>query len=362
MSGGTYDGSPQGSLTVANHGIAYDGARSDRWSWNRIGPVELVGGRDYTLKLWAGGLGFALDKIIITKDSNCTGSGKACLENSGKGPAQTQGRTRDACCPCDPRYGQRIQAGVVGCDPDGCDNTGDDLWDDEQPIRASKEAVKRFVGRLDPALDQVAYVYYSSPDSHTGIGSQLYCQRKLGSNCNDFDVVLDAIDATRADGSTSMGDGMRLGIYTLRTGPCTGSNPGKPCGRAGAAHIMILMTDGVANAWFTGCSSSYEAEYGKCYGSARSSYGAAAFDALWPPASNTSDEDKAKDYVIYQAMQARDNGIIIYTISLGVTADFEIMQEVADMTKGEHFYAPDTDSLNYIFDTIFDRIFLRLIK
>ncbi len=367
LAGGTYDGSPLGSVSATSYGAAYDGAVNSGWNdlseWSKIGPVDLTGDHDYTLKLWAGGLGFALDKIIITRDPECnTNSGHACAKNSNKGPAQTQGRTRDACNPCDPRYGQRIEAGVVGCAPEGCDNTGDDLWDDEQPVRAAKEAVKRFVERLDPALDQIAYVYYSTADSHTDIGSQLYCQRKLGSNCKDFDQVLDAIDATFSEGSTSIGDGMRLGIYTLQTGSCTGSNPGKPCGRAGAAHIMILMTDGVANDWFTSCSSSYEAEYGKCYDSARNSYGQAAFDALWPPSSNATDEDKAKDYVIYQAMRARDNGIIIYTISLGVTADFEIMQEVADMTKGEHFYAPDTDALDHIFNTIFDRIFLRLIK
>jgi hypothetical protein len=331
------NGSPQGSETVDYYGIGYDGARGDRWTWNRIGPVYLTGGHDYELNLWVGGLGFCLDKIIITRDSNCTSYGHACRNNSYKGPDQTRGRTEDACDPCDPRY--------VG--KEGCYNTGDDLWDDEQPVRAAKEAVKRFVGRLNPEFDQVSYVHYSSPNTtDTAIGSHLYCQKKLGDACQNFDAVLDAIEGTQAGGNTSMGDGMRLGTYTLSTGfTLAECQSGDPCGRPRAAHIMIVMTDGVANDYM-----SYH------YNSARDSYGHAAFDALWP------DGGGAKDYVIYQAVQARDNGIVIYAISLGVTADFAIMQEVADITNGEHFYAPDTDQLDYIFDTIFERIFLRLIS
>ncbi len=321
---GVLDGSTivdSGSKTVSDYGIAYDGARGNRWSWNRIGPIALSGGHDYTLRLWVGGLGFCVDKIIITRDSGCTGSGHACRKNNWKGPDQTPGRTGDACDPSDPLY-----------------DVNDDLYDDEQPIRAAKEAVKRFVSRLNPELDQIAYVHYSSADSSsTRIASHLYCQKRLGDACQNFDYILQQIEDTQAGGSTAMADGMRLGIYTLRTdfstAQCQSGN--YPCGRPRAAHIMILMTDGEANDYTSYCNSVPD---------------------LWP------DGGRAKDCVIYYAQQARDNGIVIYAISLGVGADFNIMQEVADITGGEHFYAPDTSALDYIFDQIFERIFLRLIS
>jgi hypothetical protein len=104
---------------------------------------------------------------------------------------------------------------------------------------------------------------------------------------------------------------------------------------------MILMTDGEANQ--TPNSQCHEQD-------------------LWPH--NTGDEgiDHAKDCVVYYAQEARDNAIVIYTISLGWSADRELMEYVAELTGGLHYWAPTPDSLDAIFDDLYERIFIRLVK
>ncbi len=82
----------------------------------------------------------------------------------------------------------------------------------------------------------------------------------------------------------------------------------------------------------------------------------------WPD-TGTEHIDRAAECVIYYADQARRGqpSIMIFTISLGQSADRELMAHVAQMTGGWHRYAPNTDALNEIFDELYERIFLRLI-
>jgi Mg-chelatase subunit ChlD len=140
-------------------------------------------------------------------------------------------------------------------------------------------------------------------------------------------TVLYALDRTRAGGNTNIADGIRLGIQVLNTVP-------PHYGRPGAAHIMVLMTDGEAN----------EQPNSVCDD-----------EDLWP------DGGGAKDCVLYYARQARDNAIIIYTIGLGESADRELMAAVAELTGGFYRGADNREELDKIFDELFERIFLRLI-
>ena len=59
--------------------------------------------------------------------------------------------------------------------------------------------------------------------------------------------------------------------------------------------------------------------------------------------------------------RSRDSAIVVYTISLGWSADRELMEHVADLTGGFHRWAPTSDKLDQIFDELYERIFLRLI-
>ena len=65
---------------------------------------------------------------------------------------------------------------------------------------------------------------------------------------------------------------------------------------------------------------------------------------------------------MYYAQDAVNNGIVIYTISLGWSADRELMEAVAEMTGGYHRWAPTPVRLDEIFDELYERIFIRLVK
>jgi len=317
-------------------GAYYDGARNDRWEWRRLSQGEngdqgdavyLLAG-NHTLHLWAGGAGFDADRFVITTDSDSS------LPSSIQSMPPNDGRTDWACSPCDPRFagrpgGQTPPEGPyrpdcnVGGNPD---QRNDAIYDDEQCMRNTLEAAKQFVGWLNPRFDQVGYVPYSS-DAETR--SELQCVRRLGADeCTPqviTDTVLYELDRTRAGGATNTADGMQLGTDVLST---EGSHYGRP----GAAHAMILMTDGEAN----------QQPNDYCDD-----------EDLWP------DGEGAKDCVVYYAREARDRGVVIYTISLGWSADRELMTYVAELTGGYHRWAPTSDRLDELFKELYERIFLR---
>jgi len=368
------DGSPMGREDHFTKGPYYNGASSGSWDWERLGrgadggngdAVTLSAGQ-HTFNLWAGGAGFDVDRIMITTDDEDYDDGD---DDDSELPLKTaspnNGRTNWACNPCDPRFAGR---------PGGHSSTGDepyyrpdcqvdmrfdDIYDDEQPIRDALESAKRFVALLNPRFDQVGYVSY---DTHADTRNQLECVRRRGPqdlthpncnpdwrnpggepprdpDCNCFsgvltDTVLYELDHTYAGGSTNIGDAINHGIDVLKT---TGNHYGRP----GGAHVMILMTDGEAN----------QTPNSQCYA-----------EDLWPHNTGNTSNDRAKDCVVYYAQQARDNAIVVYTISLGWSADRELMEHVADITGGYHRWAPTPDRLDEIFDELYERIFIRLVK
>ena len=333
------NGTPMVTGITPNHGPYNDGADANLWVWTRVLQLDdLNVDQTYTLNFWAAGPGFSLDKIVITNDS------RPDLNHSphplvDRGPDETHGRSDWACMGAeDPRFSP-IDS-----------ETGDldDLYDDFQPIRAAKEAAKNFVRRLNPELDQIGYVWYSSSSE---IEKELYCL-KQGLGCSDFENVVAIVESTSAEGSTNIADAMWDGIRVLTTGREPDLNPsgiGFPpkepsaqhYGRPSAAHILILMTDGQATRYPT-----LPAGYGNCYS-----------DELWPDQPDeTSDERRARECVVWFALQARDENVVIYTIGLGAQADSELLSHVADVTAGLYFYA-SMEQLDEIFESLYERVF-----
>jgi hypothetical protein len=336
-------------------GTGYDGANNN-WGWRKInddGPLYLSQGVNYTLNIWAGGAEIALDRIVITSNPSGYSYQGPLQENSGKGRAVwANGRSGWVCNPCDARFGgypsdhadrpagfspTDFVSYYPACDTgpvDSRDRREDFIYDDEQPMRAAIEAAKMFVrDLLDPKVDQVGYVRYSSGSE---IASELQCVRRLGKdNCTEDVIeatVVDELNSTRAGGSTSIGGGMLDGLAVLST-------RSGHYGRPGATHVMIVMTDGVANV-----TPNYT-----CYSDP---------DRQWLDGSGT----RAQDCVIYYAHEARDSNVIVYTITLGVSADFELMQAVADLTGGVHRNADRPEKLPAIFEELYELMYLRLIK
>ncbi|HOT91698.1 MAG TPA: VWA domain-containing protein [Anaerolineae bacterium] len=339
------------SFTGASN--TYNGANSGDWRWVRLGSLgTLMAGSSHTLHLWAGSSGFDVDRIIVTTDSrtpqNAQNADTAFATQVLNSSALDNNRTGSACDPCDARFGG-YPGGPGGNQPPHCVLPGfppeapqnyrytDDIYDDEQPIRGAVEAAKRFVLRMDPQYDQIGLVSYNT---NATIRNELECVRKRGvANCNQSvinNTVIASLDSLHAGGSTNIGQAILFGIQVL-------SHQSGHYGRPGAAHIMILMTDGEAN------------QVGgldpACYA-----------QDFWPHNSGNTSNDQAKDCVVFYARQARDNGIVLFTITLGASADVELMQFIAEMTGGVHRHAPRPEQLDPIFDELYNRIFLRLVE
>jgi hypothetical protein len=320
------DGSPVGWADTDDfnrYGYNEPVVGPNSWHWEELSNDVVLSQGEHTLNVWAGGIGFRLDKIIFTTDP--------FYNPSGEGPDETHGRDPDgyACAQCNPNYGLLVEG--------ECDNRRDDLFDDDQPIRSLKEAAKDFVARLDPRVDQIGVVRYSTTAQ---IGKYLQCVERLGDDCEDFnqafgDVeVLDYIESLNADGGTNIPDGFRRAIDVFADEDSRGT----------AAHIIILMTDGQTNE-VDGLDSA-------CY----------ADQTQWEPDVNQNEQDRSRDCVVYFTHQAKELGYIVYTISLGAQADIDLLQYVADETGGQHYNAPRADDLSAIFQAIADHIFLRLIE
>jgi hypothetical protein len=338
-------------------GFIYNAARSGDWRWVRMGSQYLNAGTTHELNLWAGGVGFAVDRIIITTDSrtpinaanNTSGFTTNVLNNTAN---IDNNRTDRACNTCDERFGGYPNA-PGGNQPPHCVIPGfpedhlsnyrylHDIYDDEQPIRGAKEAAARFVERFDPLYDQVGYVTYSSGAT---IVSELECVRRCSIPANNCTCskermksrVTDRVRASTADGGTNIPHGLRLGIDVL-------SSRSGHFGRPGAAHIMVFMTDGETNT-LSGVDAVCHAQ------------------DYWPHNGSSQDVNRSKDCTVYYARLARNNGIVIYSITLGDGADIELMQYIAELTGGVHRHAPRPEQLDPIFEELYNRIFLRLVE
>ena len=351
------DGDWKGNPGDFEYGGDYRGARNDRWRWRQVGYFDLGSNWNdpitHTLNIWAGGTGFRLDKIVITGASNgqsvlcndqvssCGGNCSNCYSDKGP-PATSGGRDGYACWPCNPLYGRPLE----GSDCEGIWQANPQfgamyvaMFDDQQPLRASKEAVKLFIeppeemeNRLEPKFDQIGFVSYSSSSS---IDSELECIKEDPLGCTDFQKVLGVVELPDADGNTNTGSGLWDGILVLYNGQ-EGTSAENPLfrvldrqhyGRPGTSRFIILLTDGVPTA-----------NPGDC-------------PDLWP--------DGGRDYdcAVYYAEKAREQGIILYTIGLGQAVDEPLLIHMADVANGAYFPAKNKEDLDEIFDHISESLF-----
>ena len=100
----------------------------------------------------------------------------------------------------------------------------------------------------------------------------------------------DTLEAWRYTGWTGTGGALRDAAHYLANSTAA---------RADAVRIVVLMSDGIAN----------------------------------------KPEDNGPQYARDMATYAKNLNVIVYTISLGDDADTDLMQDIADITGGEHFDA-----------------------
>jgi hypothetical protein len=172
-----------------------------------------------------------------------------------------------------------------------------DLWKtSEQPVGSMKDAVGLFTDYLVEmeAEDQVGLSIYTHTNS---VGAIL--EHGLSRNLGQIKTTTQQRQAGHYKPSTNISAGMKIGRDELMQRA-----------RPRAARLMVLMTDGEAN--------------------------------------EPGDSATAKAAVIAEANSAAANKIKILTISLGTGADMSLMQQVADITKGEHFNVPGGSSITAV--------------
>jgi hypothetical protein len=184
----------------------------------------------------------------------------------------------------------------------------------EQPLRAVKDAVQSmtdFIVALDTP-DQLGLVVFaaSSPPP------EVY----LTDNLPAVPARLYQMQSGHYDRTTNIGAGLARARAELKSSRARGN----------AKKVIVLMSDGEAN---------------------------------------VSDEGSytPKDYAIYQAQLAADDGMMIYTVSVGYASDRPMMQEIAALGRGREFYAagsPEeyTEELQDIFRSLGGRRPVALIE
>jgi len=135
---------------------------------------------------------------------------------------------------------------------------------------------------------------------------------------NNHGAILGAISSIEPSGYTDIGGAVFDGVDALLNS-----------GVAGRPGIVVLLTDGRPN-MKNGTQYSYAS-------------------------------DVPDDHVRDAAEQAKDDGMRIESIAFGAGADQALMQEVADITEGTFYFAPDQATLTAIFQAIADAKYIRLV-
>jgi uncharacterized repeat protein (TIGR01451 family) len=159
----------------------------------------------------------------------------------------------------------------------------------KMPVRldAAKDAAKYFIDIMQEN-DQVGVVSFSNRGS---------LKRKLTPLDGDINrnLIKDEIDGLRASGATAIGEGLEKAIDELDKN-----------GREPFTRVIVLLSDGV----------------------------------------ETENSDP-----LGKAQEAKDNGIIIFTIGFG-EADEDLLKGIADKTEGKYYYADNASELEKIYNQI----------
>jgi Flp pilus assembly protein TadG len=227
------------------------------WSWIDANTnTTLDVNTTYKLQIWAGSGGYTFDRIIIS-----TAEDVSAHWNKPATPGSAQ---RLAADPCNPIFGLNVlQTSCTYSTIFGpTNNLNNPLFDDVNPIRSAKQAMRNFVARLDPKLDQVGFLTFAGD---AGQRVQMECLRASRqraaagvdhatypfssgtypnydeTECDDptqaasgtvpisYTVVFKGIEAVRPEGGTDIADGMRRGLNLLGIKTETGTTQDNNC-------------------------------------------------------------------------------------------------------------------------------------
>jgi flagellin-like protein len=184
------------------------------------------------------------------------------------------------------------------------DRSGCDLGEKDGGCQSKREAAqvaaRGFVDELNGTKDRVAFVGYDRSARYLRIDGERYFT-------DDFSVtgVDGAIDDFEAHGGTASNEGVRKAnvLFGLK-------------GNASKKRVMILLSDG-------------------------------------------KNDDDASDRDLFEAArEARNDGIVVYTVGFGSKSYIEepVLKRTANVTGGEYYYADDASRLDAVFGEIFAKV------
>ena len=170
-----------------------------------------------------------------------------------------------------------------------------------QPMQAVKDAVSELIDMLVEldTNDQVSLEGYDRYGRHL---------EDLVDGSFDFDTIaphMDTLQGGHFDVWTNIGDGIQEAVWTL-----TNANGRPELARSVSRKVIFLLTDGNANTNASHQSSS----------------------------SNTTILAEARSWALDRAQVAVDNGINIFTVSVGAFSDQTLMDEIAALGGGAHLH------------------------
>ncbi|MCK4658325.1 MAG: VWA domain-containing protein [Phycisphaerae bacterium] len=185
-----------------------------------------------------------------------------------------------------------------------------------QPMQAVKDAVGHLVQTIYDleSEDQLSLEVYDTTGRH-----EVDLHEASNNKPADQDEVVETLNARQA-GHVDIWTNMGAGVLRAR------EELGSDRGRSAARKVMILITDGYANVACETCSGGYYSG-GKQY---------------------------AKD----EAALAVEEGIQIFTVSVGSYCDANLMQYIADLGGGEHLAASDetVEEMSVTLNAIFQHL------
>ena len=185
------------------------------------------------------------------------------------------------------------------------DRSGSMGWEIPTRLSQAKNAANVFLGNLG-ADDQSAVVSYAS---------EAALDKELS---NNHSATQTTVNNLMAKGGTNIGDAIYLSNQELGS---TRTNPQ-------AVKVAILLTDGRAT-----CPHYDSLKYGMC---------------------GFVEDDEDIAYTLAAAQVAADLGYKVFTIGLGqeYKINEEMLQEVAEITGAEYYYAPSSGDLEGIYESI----------
>ncbi len=191
----------------------------------------------------------------------------------------------------------------------------------QQPLTDTKKAAVNFVNLLSQSENgQVGVIWWND---------RVTLQQKLTS---DFQSAKNNVN------SRSVTPG---GYTNIAVALCTARKQITQFGRSGAVEVIVLLTDGKANTALTSDFSQ-------------------TCNPGPPNGPNNKGDPKANSHATQQAQMIAQQGIVLYTISLGNDTDENFLQTLTP--TGNHFKAPTANDLDGIFTQIAAKLPVALVE